>query len=59
MNSLRRCLHASLSQQSQCSLSWMCEAAVLGPCRYSARLRLLLDMRICGTKNIENTDKDI
>ncbi|UYV65076.1 hypothetical protein LAZ67_3003051 [Cordylochernes scorpioides] len=32
MKSLR-CLHTSLSQQ--CSLSWVCKAAVLGPCQFS------------------------
>ncbi|UYV72483.1 hypothetical protein LAZ67_9003328 [Cordylochernes scorpioides] len=39
-----RCLHTSLSQQSQCPLSSVCK--VLGPCQFSARLRPLLDMRI-------------
>ncbi|UYV64337.1 FAT4 [Cordylochernes scorpioides] len=34
MKSLR-CLHTSLSQQPQCSLSWLCKAAVLGPCQIS------------------------
>ncbi|UYV60713.1 hypothetical protein LAZ67_1002006 [Cordylochernes scorpioides] len=38
MKSLR-CLHTSLSQQSQCPLSWVCKAAVLGPCQFSARLQ--------------------
>ncbi|UYV61990.1 hypothetical protein LAZ67_1007348 [Cordylochernes scorpioides] len=45
MKSLR-CLHASLSQQSPCPLSWVCKAAALGPCQFSARLRPLLGMRI-------------
>ncbi|UYV77786.1 MAP4K1 [Cordylochernes scorpioides] len=30
-----RCLHASLSQQQQCPLSWVCKAAVLGLCLFS------------------------
>ncbi|UYV64493.1 hypothetical protein LAZ67_3000972 [Cordylochernes scorpioides] len=46
MKSLR-CLHTFLSQQSQCPLFWVCKAAVLGPCQFSARLRPLLGMRIC------------
>ncbi|UYV66393.1 hypothetical protein LAZ67_4001529 [Cordylochernes scorpioides] len=47
MKSLRY-LHASLSQQSQCPLSWVCKVAVLGPCLFYARLRPLLSMRIWG-----------
>ncbi|UYV66276.1 hypothetical protein LAZ67_4001182 [Cordylochernes scorpioides] len=30
-----RCLHASLSQQQQCPLSLVCNAASLGPCQFS------------------------
>ncbi|UYV64958.1 hypothetical protein LAZ67_3002563 [Cordylochernes scorpioides] len=40
--------HASPSHQQQCPLSWVCKAAALGLCQISARLRPLLDMRICG-----------
>ncbi|UYV71454.1 hypothetical protein LAZ67_8003299 [Cordylochernes scorpioides] len=47
MKSLR-CLHASISKQQQCPLSWVCKAAAQGPCQFSARLRPLLGMRICG-----------
>ncbi|UYV60414.1 hypothetical protein LAZ67_1001085 [Cordylochernes scorpioides] len=46
MKSLR-CLHTSLSEQRQCPLSWMCKAAALGLCQFSARLRPLLDRKIC------------
>ncbi|UYV60715.1 hypothetical protein LAZ67_1002008 [Cordylochernes scorpioides] len=45
MKSLRY-LHTSLSQHSQCSLSWVCKAAALGLCQISARLRPLLGMSI-------------
>ncbi|UYV84216.1 hypothetical protein LAZ67_X001549 [Cordylochernes scorpioides] len=55
MKSLR-CPRASLSQQSQCPLSWVCKAAALGPCQFSIRLRPLLGMRIyrlsCPMKNL-------
>ncbi|UYV76106.1 hypothetical protein LAZ67_13002538 [Cordylochernes scorpioides] len=41
------CFHTSLSEQQQCPLSWVCKAAALGLCQFSARLRTLLGMRIC------------
>ncbi|UYV69768.1 hypothetical protein LAZ67_7000673 [Cordylochernes scorpioides] len=50
MKSLR-CLHTSLSQQ--CPLSWVCKAAVLGPCQFSARLRPAMDMRIYESEDSE------
>ncbi|UYV61140.1 Cda5 [Cordylochernes scorpioides] len=58
MKSLR-CLHASPSQQSQCSLSWVCKAAALGLCQFSARLRPLLGMRYVGTQAASNVPTEV
>ncbi|UYV77759.1 hypothetical protein LAZ67_15002178 [Cordylochernes scorpioides] len=48
MKSLR-CLYAFLSQQQQLPLSWVCKAAVLGPCLFSAKLWPML-----GYSSLEN-----
>ncbi|UYV62435.1 hypothetical protein LAZ67_2000559 [Cordylochernes scorpioides] len=37
---------SSLSQKSQCQLSWVCKAAVLNPCQFSENLRPFPDIRI-------------
>ncbi|UYV74787.1 hypothetical protein LAZ67_12000976 [Cordylochernes scorpioides] len=41
-----------LQQQQQCPLSWVCKAAALGLCQFSARLRSLLGMRIYGKMSL-------